>query len=83
MTRLQRERFAIAEEFKNIASGYHVNLDQVEKMKTTGIVMHPFPRVDELDFNIDNNPRAKYFNQIENGVYMRAALLWNILTDRH
>jgi aspartate carbamoyltransferase catalytic subunit len=52
-------------------------------MKTTGIVMHPLPRVDELDFNIDNNPRAKYFNQIENGVYMRAALLWNVLTDRH
>jgi aspartate carbamoyltransferase catalytic subunit len=41
--------------------------------------MHPFPRVDEIDEEIDNDPRAAYFRQIENGLYIRMALILHLL----
>jgi aspartate carbamoyltransferase len=79
VTRLQRERFAKPEEFDKIKSGYNIDKKTVDRLKQTAIVMHPLPRVDELDESVDSDPRARYFRQIYLGTFARAALLWNVL----
>ena len=79
VTRLQRERFAKPEDFEKIKSGYNIDMNIVSKLKKNAIVMHPLPRIDELDEQIDKDPRARYFKQIYLGTFARAALLWNVL----
>ena len=79
VTRLQRERFAKPEDFEKIKSGYNIDMNIVSKLKKNAIVMHPLPRIDELDEQVDKDPRARYFKQIYLGTFARAALLWNVL----
>jgi len=75
-TRIQKERFGDREEEYERARGvYVVNEAVLARMKRHAIVMHPLPRVDEIDPAIDDDPRAAYFRQAQNGLYVRMALL--------
>lgn len=75
MTRLQKERFKDQSEYDLVKGYYKLKLGNLDKAKQNMIIMHPFPRVDEIDSEIDCDPRAVYFKQIENGLYVRMALL--------
>jgi len=83
MTRIQRERFASPEEYERLRGCYVLD---TEKMKLAGkdmYVLHPLPRVDEIDPRIDDDPRAKYFEQVVNGKHARMALILKLLSERH
>jgi aspartate carbamoyltransferase catalytic subunit len=75
-TRIQKERFGDRTEDYLAAKGvYVVNRDLLAQMKPDSIVMHPLPRVDEIATEVDADPRAAYFRQAQNGLYIRMALL--------
>jgi aspartate carbamoyltransferase catalytic subunit len=75
-TRIQKERFADRERDYQQARGvYVVNREILGLMKPDAVVMHPLPRVDEIDPEVDDDPRAAYFRQAQNGVFIRMALL--------
>lgn len=80
MTRVQRERFD-ATEYQYIRSGFILSAPMLAKAKANLKVLHPLPRVDEIDIAVDNTPHAYYFEQAENGVYARQALLALVLTN--
>lgn len=73
MTRLQKEYGGIDIELDR--SKYCLNKDNLIKLKKDAIIMHPLPRVDEIAVEIDNDSRAKYWDQVENGMWIRAALI--------
>lgn len=74
MTRVQKERFSSPEEYAKVKK-YVINNAALKKMKKKSIIMHPLPRVTELAPEIDSDPRAAYFRQAQNGLYVRMALL--------
>jgi aspartate carbamoyltransferase catalytic subunit len=75
-TRIQKERFGDREEEYLKAKGiYIVDKALVQRMKKRSIIMHPLPRVDEITPEVDDDPRASYFRQAQNGLYIRMALL--------
>jgi len=79
-TRIQKERFESLESYENSKGKLVVTRDLANQMKTDAIILHPLPRVDEIRYGVDDNHRAKYFTQAENGVYVRMALLkWLLL----
>ncbi len=75
MTRLQKERFSDGNEYTHAEKEHALTLEDVLRMKQEAIIMHPLPRNNELPASIDSNPRAYYFKQAENGLYVRMALL--------
>jgi aspartate carbamoyltransferase len=78
MTRIQKERFATEDEYTAIMSNmelYCLTPEIMRSAKETMILMHPLPRLQEIPPEIDDDPRAVYFKQVENGVYMRMAIL--------
>lgn len=75
MTRIQKERFPDEEEYTKVAGIYKLNANDIEGAKSDMIVMHPLPRVNELDASVDSTKHAKYFQQAFNGVPTRMALL--------
>ena len=75
VTRIQRERFADAEEYEKVRGSYVVGLDMLRRMRPDSIIMHPLPRVDEIAQEVDSTPHARYFEQAEYGKHVRAALL--------
>ncbi len=79
VTRLQKERFEDPSEYERLKGSFNINRAFLEKFKKIPIIMHPFPRVFELSTDVDNLPQAKYFEQAKNGMYMRAALIKEIL----
>uniref|UniRef100_A0A7S4B7J6 aspartate carbamoyltransferase n=1 Tax=Chrysotila carterae TaxID=13221 RepID=A0A7S4B7J6_CHRCT len=79
VTRVQRERFADEEEYKKHAGSYVVDKQLMELAPAHMMVLHPLPRVDEIATDVDADPRAKYFEQMENGMYVRMALLALVL----
>ncbi len=79
MTRVQKERFNVHEDYLEAAGEYILTPENVQKMKETAIIMHPLPRVDEIPPAVDDDPRAKYFEQAQNGLYIRMALLYLLL----
>ena len=79
MTRIQKERFVVPEEYEEAAGKYILTPGKVRTMKDRAIIMHPLPRVDEIPPEVDNDPRAKYFDQAQNGLYIRMALLYLLL----
>ncbi len=79
VTRIQRERFPDLAEYEKVAGAYRVDSDLLEKAKEDMIIMHPLPRVNEIDPEVDNTPHAKYFVQAFNGVPVRMALLSMVL----
>lgn len=79
-TRIQKERFDSLELYENSKGKLIVTRDIVNRMKNDSIILHPLPRVDEIRYGVDDNHRAKYFIQAENGVYVRMALLKMLLS---
>jgi aspartate carbamoyltransferase catalytic subunit len=82
VTRIQKERFGdrIAE-YHEAYGRYVVTPATLAVMKPRSIVMHPLPRVNEIAVEVDNDPRAAYFRQAKNGLFVRMALLHNILNQ--
>jgi aspartate carbamoyltransferase catalytic subunit len=81
-TRLQKERFENLEEYDNSVGKIIVTRDVANSMKIDSIILHPLPRVSEIRFGVDDNHRAKYFEQAENGMYVRMALLNYLIGKR-
>jgi len=81
MTRIQRERFPNPEDYESAAGKYIIDVEQAGMMKEKSIIMHPLPRVDEISREVDKDPRARYFQQAGNGLYIRMALLYLLLTN--
>lgn len=79
MTRIQRERFADPMDYERVKNSYILKNDMLEKSKPNMRVLHPLPRVNEIEEAVDQNPKAYYFQQALNGVYVREALLASIL----
>ncbi len=82
MTRIQKERFINPEDYKEAAGKYILSFEKVQMMKENAIIMHPLPRVNEIPDEVDDDPRAKYFEQAKNGLYIRMALLYLLLKDK-
>jgi len=74
-TRIQKERFPDAEEYRKVVGSYKINNELLENAKKGLIVMHPLPRVTEIEPEVDKTPHAVYFKQAFNGVPVRMALL--------
>jgi aspartate carbamoyltransferase catalytic subunit len=84
-TRVQRERFqdgdsAVYEQIIKDSEHFNVNSELLAIMKKDSIIMHPLPRVTEISYSVDQDPRARYFEQAENGLFVRMALLKMILS---
>jgi carbamoyl-phosphate synthase / aspartate carbamoyltransferase / dihydroorotase len=79
MTRIQKERFATEEEYTSTCGVYVVTPKLMARAKTKMIVMHPLPRVNEIDKAFDNDKRAAYFRQAEYGMYVRMSILAMVL----
>ena len=79
ITRVQRERFADQAQYDAVKDCYMLTAELMQKAKERMIVMHPLPRVNEISYLIDDDPRAAYFRQMENGMYIRMALLAAVL----
>ena len=79
VTRVQRERFDDPGEYESVKSAYVIDLDTLARAKERMIVMHPLPRVSEISMDVDEDPRAAYFRQMEYGLYVRMALLAMVL----
>lgn len=75
MTRIQRERFDNDEDYRRCKGIYVLNKQKLRGGRDNLLVMHPLPRVDEIDINVDDDPRAVYFKQAQLGMYARMALL--------
>jgi len=85
-TRLQKERFRLEDyelynKYKDEQSNFRINSELVSLMKPEARILHPLPRRSELSADVDADPRAAYFRQVENGLYIRMALLIMILAD--
>lgn len=81
VTRVQRERFRSEEDYLEVKDAFVINRGVVAKMKKEARIMHPLPRVTEVSTGIDDDERAAYFRQAENGLYVRMALLRILLDD--
>lgn len=82
VTRIQKERFPDAEEYNRVVGTYRVDIDLLKHAKKSLIIMHPLPRVTEIDPEVDKTPHAVYFKQAFNGVPVRMALLSLVLGER-
>ena len=79
MTRVQKERFFNEEDYVRLKDFYILNNQKMELAKDDMIVMHPLPRVNEISVEVDKDPRAAYFRQVQYGVYVRMALILTLL----
>lgn len=79
MTRVQRERFFNEEDYVRLKDFYILNKEKMALAKDDMIVLHPLPRVNEISVDVDDDPRAVYFKQVQYGVYVRMALLLTLL----
>ena len=81
MTRVQRERFFNEEDYLRLKDSYILDPGKLENAKADLCIMHPLPRVNEISVAIDDDPRACYFKQVQNGKYMRMALILKLLEE--
>ncbi len=79
MTRVQRERFTDPVEYEKIKDVYVLKNSMLDNTKDNMRILHPLPRVNEIDIDVDDNPKAYYFTQAKNGVYTRQAIIASIL----
>jgi carbamoyl-phosphate synthase/aspartate carbamoyltransferase/dihydroorotase/carbamoyl-phosphate synthase/aspartate carbamoyltransferase len=79
VTRVQKERFSDLEQYNEVKDHYIITPDLMKQAKEKMVVMHPLPRVGEIDPALDVDPRAAYFRQVQNGMYIRMALLAAVL----
>lgn len=79
MTRVQRERFTDPMEYERVKNVYILRNSMLKNTKPNMRILHPLPRVNEIAADVDANPKAYYFNQTENGVYTRMAIISYLL----
>ena len=79
MTRIQKERFFNEEEYLRLKDSYILNTEKMKLAKDDMIILHPLPRVNEIDIEVDKDIRACYFKQAEFGMYVRMALIAKLL----
>jgi carbamoyl-phosphate synthase/aspartate carbamoyltransferase/dihydroorotase/carbamoyl-phosphate synthase/aspartate carbamoyltransferase len=79
VTRVQKERFSDPSQYETVKDYYRITPDLMTQAKDKMVVMHPLPRVGEISPEIDDDPRAAYFRQVKNGMYVRMALLAAVL----
>jgi aspartate carbamoyltransferase catalytic subunit len=75
MTRVQKERFADITEYNKVKDLFILSKNMLKNLKKDAIIMHPLPRINEIEHDVDADPRAAYFREAENGLYTRMALL--------
>lgn len=75
MTRVQRERFSDIMEYERVKNAYILHNDMLASTKPNMKILHPLPRVNEIATDVDDNPKAYWFQQTENGVYTRMAIM--------
>lgn len=83
MTRVQQERFADRDEYERLKDSFILDERLMELGKPSMIVLHPLPRVNEITVGVDKDPRAAYFRQVENGKYVRKAIIYTLLSDEY
>ena len=81
MTRVQKERFFNEEDYVRLKDFYILNKQKMELAKPDMLVLHPLPRVNEISVEVDDDPRAVYFKQVQYGVYVRMALILTLLVN--
>ena len=81
MTRVQRERFFNEEDYLRLKDSYILTPEKLIPAKESLCIMHPLPRVNEISTAIDSDPRAAYFRQVNNGKFIRMALILKLLTE--
>ncbi len=79
MTRVQKERFFNEEDYIRLKDSYILTEEKMKLAKENMAVLHPLPRVNEITLPVDDDPRAAYFEQVQNGVYVRMALIMTLL----
>ena len=79
MTRVQKERFFNEEDYIRLKNSYVLTKTKLDLAPADMAVLHPLPRVNEITLDVDDDPRAAYFDQVQNGVHMRMALIMTLL----
>ena len=79
VTRVQKERFDDPQEYEKVKGTYIITPQIMQNAKNDSVIMHPLPRVGEISMDLDDDPRAAYFRQMEYGMYVRMALLAMVL----
>ena len=79
MTRVQRERFTDLMEYERVKDVYILRANMLHKAKDNMKILHPLPRVNEIAYDVDNDPHAYYFEQARNGLYARQAIISDVL----
>ena len=79
MTRVQRERFTDIMEYERVKNYYTLKASMLEGARPNMRILHPLPRVGEIDRDVDDNPHAYYFGQARNGLYARQAIICRAL----
>jgi aspartate carbamoyltransferase catalytic subunit len=79
VTRVQKERFENPDEYESVKNAYVITPETMARAKSNMVLMHPLPRVNEIAMEVDEDPRAAYFRQMEYGLYVRMALLAMVL----
>ena len=79
MTRVQQERFLDLEEYERVKDSFVLDLEKLKGAKQKMAILHPLPRVNEIKPEVDDDPRAAYFRQVENGKFVRMALIYSLL----
>ena len=79
MTRVQRERFTDIMEYEKVKNLYNLHNAMLDNSKENLRILHPLPRVNEIDQDVDDNPKAYYFQQAKNGLFVRQAMICRVL----
>ncbi len=79
VTRIQKERFAVLEDYEKVKDAYIITPDVLTRVKDNFVLMHPLPRVNEITTDVDKERYAYYFQQARNGVFMRQAIISQLL----
>lgn len=79
MTRIQKERFSDPREYEQVKNVYTLRANMLDNTKDNMRVLHPLPRVNEIAYDVDNSPKAYYFQQAQNGLYTRQAIICKML----
>ena len=82
MTRVQKERFFNEADYLRLKDTYILTPEKLTSAKSDLAILHPLPRVNEISTAVDDDPRAKYFDQVLNGKYVRMALIMKLLEVR-
>ena len=79
MTRVQRERFTDLEEYERVKNVYILRNDMLKNSRENLRILHPLPRVNEIAYDVDDNPKAYYIQQARNGLFARQAIICDVL----